>query len=259
MIQIMKVTSVHGICADLITILPWPLLMHTSFLVQVLLHTKLSCLLNLDILSNTLDSWGVAHKYIEFKKNMNHSTYANSHPKNSNYAKINKLIITYDDDIDDNDKTVMHSNCTRDVCKRLMNKEIHAPMDHRIFNSGMTGHSVIPKAPMINKHPASNPLCIDVPREKGISILKNLKFNLLCYIYRRTCASASPDVLTASGHHLSSVCVKTARWIGRSKHLEEPRTWGFSWMKYGDSCNLIHGHHTPSHYNWSFGCTRGSL
>ncbi len=45
-------------------------------------------------------------------------------PKNSNYAQINKLVGTQDHNRNDNDKTVVHSDCTKDVCNRVMNKDL---------------------------------------------------------------------------------------------------------------------------------------
>ncbi len=67
-------------------------------------------------------------KHVELKNNINHSIYANFHPTISNQAPINKIKSANDDDIDhdidDDDKTAVHYNCTWDDCNRIMNKEI---------------------------------------------------------------------------------------------------------------------------------------
>ncbi len=94
---------------------------------------------------------------------MNHSTNANPHPINSNCAQINKLISTADKDNDDNDKIVEHSNCTTDVCKRVLYREIQTSTNHGIFDSGMTGHFLLSNAPMIYKQVTTNPLHITLP------------------------------------------------------------------------------------------------
>ncbi len=74
---------------------------------------------------------------------MDHSTYANPHPVNSNF-QINKLIGKKNHDSNNNDIRVLHSNYTKYVCKQVMNIELQTPTDHEIFDSVTTGHFSFP-------------------------------------------------------------------------------------------------------------------
>ncbi len=99
------------------------------------------------------------HKIVEpknnSKSNLNHSTFADPHPKISNYAQINKLIDTENHDGDDDDKTMVSSNCTKMF--------VRTPTDHAIFDLGAIGHFLLSNAPMNNKQQTSNPLFITLP------------------------------------------------------------------------------------------------
>lgn len=73
-------------------------------------------------------------------------------PKNSSIAQTNILVDAISVEDDDN-KTVTHSNC-------VMNTDIQ--MNYDIFDSGTTSNFLLSDAPMINKQPTTNPLCISI-------------------------------------------------------------------------------------------------
>ncbi len=95
--------------------------------------------------------------------NMNHSAYANPHLKNSNQSQFNNLIGAEDHNSDGNDNTTVHLNCTKDMCKRVTNKELWTPTDNETFDSGTTRHCSFPYSPMNNKQHTTYQLCITLP------------------------------------------------------------------------------------------------
>ncbi len=50
-----------------------------------------------------------------------------------------------------------------------MNKEIQIPSENNIFDLKTAGHSLLPNAPTINKHPTTIPLCITLPDGPAIA------------------------------------------------------------------------------------------
>ncbi len=77
-----------------------------------------------------------------------------THPKILTMSKSTNWSLQMMVNGDNNDKTVVHFNCTRDVCSRVINNETKTPTDHGIFGSEKTGYFLLPNASMINKQPA---------------------------------------------------------------------------------------------------------
>lgn len=72
--------------------------------------------------------------------------------------------------MEDNDnKTVVHSNCTKDVCIHVATSDIQTPKGHDIFDSGTTGYFLLLDALMSNKQPTTDHLCITLPDVYTIS------------------------------------------------------------------------------------------
>ncbi len=106
---------------------------------------------------------------------MHYSTYANP-TKNSTCDQINKFMSTENDGSDDDDKTVVHSNCTKYGSNRVICQELQNPTAHRIFDSVTAGSFLILNAPMINKYPTPNPQCIILPDGKHTCLLGKPQF-----------------------------------------------------------------------------------
>ncbi len=124
------------------------------------------------------------HKHVKSNNDMIQSIHADLHPKSNSSAQINKLVDTYDSKSDDDDKTLVHSNCTNKVCNRTMNKELQTSNDCGIFDSGTTGHFLTPNAPINNNQSTKNQLCITVTDGHSIASTHTclLDIPLLCQL-----------------------------------------------------------------------------
>ncbi len=118
-------------------------------------------------------------------------------------------------------------------------------------------HANVSTIPLTNTTPELlKPSCTvscDVPREKGIEVLENWKYNLWCYF----CSHLNANRTLV--HHViwctQTICVSCIIRIAKSKYLGESEILRFQGMEVWELVECFCGHHTLPNSNWTFNYT----